>query len=44
VKLEKELIRFCARNEVVNDHDVANAFDSAPHLRKPSLKVSPRSS
>ena len=34
VKFQSEVLRDCARNEVVNAHDVAEAFDNGAPLRK----------
>ena len=36
-KLQKEIIRHCARNDVLNTYDVAAAFDNGAPLRKPQL-------
>jgi hypothetical protein len=44
VKMQDEIIRMAARNEVVYNHDVADAFDTPSSLRKPSLRMNPKSS
>lgn len=33
-KFQREVLRDCARNEVVNAHDTADAFDNGPRLRR----------
>lgn len=42
VKFEQEIIRFAARNAVVQDNDAAQSFDGAHPLRKASARISPR--
>ncbi|TAL27635.1 MAG: hypothetical protein EPN97_16790 [Alphaproteobacteria bacterium] len=44
VTMQDEIIRMSARNEVVQNHDVADAFDKPGNLRKPSLRMTPKSS
>jgi hypothetical protein len=44
VKMQDEIIRMAARNEVVCNHDVADAFDKPGGLHKPSLRMTPKSS
>lgn len=33
-KFQQDVLRHCARNEVINDHDVAGAFDNGTTIRK----------
>lgn len=42
VKLEKEIIRHCARNDIVDAQDASHSFDARTALRKPSLKNLPK--
>jgi len=34
VKFQQDVLRHCARNDVINEHDVAGAFDNGAGIRK----------
>jgi hypothetical protein len=44
VKFQDEVLRMCARNAVIFEHDVAHAFDKPATLQKPSLRITPKAS
>ena len=44
VKLQTEIIRHCARNDYINDRDVANGFDNNARLRKAGPRLLPKAS
>jgi len=42
VKFQKDILFHAARNEVINDRDVAQSFDNGARAPKPRLKVPPK--
>lgn len=43
VKFQDEVLRMAARNAVIFEHDVADAFEKPSLLNKPSLRITPKS-
>jgi hypothetical protein len=44
MKFQEETLRMAARNDVLFSHDVAGAFEKPAALRKPALRMTPKSS